>query len=119
MIKGCITFAFLRSVIGPENSRHSFDQSDAKLTPTVVCVARDFPRFGKFGRFYCEFPLAPKVFSFYFFFISLLLICRCGYFGFGFTTLGQKARDSSTDTHHTSNDELTKVLKSQSRKLTK
>ena len=53
-----------------------------------------------------------KVFSF-------VLIGRCGYFGFGFTTLGQKARYSSTDTHHTSNDELIKVLKSQSRKLTK
>ena len=60
MIRDCITFAFLRSVIGPENSCHSFDQSDAKLTPTVVCVACDFPRFRKFGRFYYEFPLAPK-----------------------------------------------------------
>ena len=91
MIKGCITFAFLRSVIGPENSRHSFDQSDAKLTPTVVCVARDFPRFRKFGRFYCEFPLAPKgIFLLFFFYLPssdwpLWLLC------FGFTTLGSKS----------------------------
>ena len=60
MIRDCITFAFLRSVIGSENSCHPFDQSDAKLTPMVVCVACDFPRFRKFGRFYCEFPLALK-----------------------------------------------------------
>ena len=36
MIRDCITFAFLRSVIGLKNSCHSFDQSDAKLTPITT-----------------------------------------------------------------------------------
>ena len=36
MIRDCFTFAFLRSVIGLKNSCHSFDQSDAKLTPITT-----------------------------------------------------------------------------------
>ena len=31
--RNCIGFAFFRSVIGPENSRHSLNQSNAKLKP--------------------------------------------------------------------------------------
>ena len=33
VIRDCIDFALLRSVIGLENSRHALNQSDAKLKP--------------------------------------------------------------------------------------
>ena len=36
-------FCLLRSVIGPENSRHSVNQSDAKLKPIITCL-RAFTR---------------------------------------------------------------------------
>ena len=35
-MRDCIAFALLCSVIGPQNSRHSLDQSDAKLTPIAT-----------------------------------------------------------------------------------
>ena len=36
VIRDRISFALLRSVIGPENSRHSFHQSDAKFEPITT-----------------------------------------------------------------------------------
>ena len=36
LILDSIGFALLCSVIGPENSRHSLDQSDANLTPITT-----------------------------------------------------------------------------------
>ena len=36
VIRDCIGFALLRSVIGLENSRHPLNQSDAKLKPIAT-----------------------------------------------------------------------------------
>ena len=36
VIRGCFSFSFLRSMIGPENSLHSLNQSDAKLKPITT-----------------------------------------------------------------------------------
>ena len=46
----------LCSVIGPENSCHSLDQSDAKVNQ----ITRVFPHFTQFSRFSLEFSLAVK-----------------------------------------------------------
>ena len=83
VIRDCIDFALLRSVIGPENSRHSRNQSDAKTKTDLVTFV--FPRFRQFCRLYFEFPYwLGKVFSF-------LPIGCCDYFGFGYETLNRKA----------------------------
>ena len=47
----CFAFALFCSVIGPENSSHSLNQSDPKLNNRDV-VAGVFPCIWKFGRFY-------------------------------------------------------------------
>ena len=43
VIRNCFVFALLRYVIGPENSRHFLNQSEAKLKP--ILATRVFPRF--------------------------------------------------------------------------
>ena len=73
----CCGFALLRSVIGPENSRHFLNQSDTKVT-------RVFPRFAQSACLYFEFSLKIKG-------IFLLVIGCYNYFGFGFATVNQKA----------------------------
>ena len=45
--QGCVGLALLRSVIGPENLRHSLKQLDAKLNDLVTRV---FSRFLAFSR---------------------------------------------------------------------
>ena len=57
VIRDCMGFALLRSVIGPENSRHSQPiRCKAKTNHDLIsCV---FPRFKQFARFYFEFSLA-------------------------------------------------------------
>ena len=42
VIRDCIGFALLHSVIGPENSCHSLNQSDAKLKPFTTCPSAFF-----------------------------------------------------------------------------
>ena len=54
--RDCFIFAVLCSVIGPENLRHSLDQSDAKVNQ----ITRVFPHFRQFSRFSFEFSLAVK-----------------------------------------------------------
>ena len=54
-------FLLLRSLIGSENTRRPFDQSDEKLTSSVIVTymfTRDFPRLKQFACF--EFPLVPS-----------------------------------------------------------
>ena len=84
VIRDCIGFALLRSVIGQENSRHPLNQSDAKLK-AMVTWSLAFSR--ALGRFRV-FTLSP-----YWLLVMLtfVLIGHCGYFGFGFTTLNRKA----------------------------
>ena len=43
VIRDCMDFALLRSVIGPENLRHSLNQSDGKLKLNQSRLGR--PRF--------------------------------------------------------------------------
>ena len=73
VIRDCIDFAFLYSVIGPENPRHSRNQSDAKLKPTWSPA---FSRaLGSFVVSTLSSHWLGKVFSF-------LPIGCCDYFGF-------------------------------------
>ena len=76
VIRDCIGFALLRfnTVIGLENSRHPLNQSDAKVKPIATWSLA-------FSRAWGRFPLK----------FSFVLIGRCDYFGFGFTTLNRKA----------------------------
>ena len=82
VIRDCIDFALLRSVIGPENSRHSRNQSDAKTKTDLVTFV--FPRFRQFFVSTLSSHWLGKVFSF-------LPIGCCDYFGFGYETLNRKA----------------------------
>ena len=70
VIRDCIGFALLRSVIGLENSRHLLNQSDAKLKPIAFTLNSHW---------------LLVIFPF-------VLIGRCDDFGFGFrfTTLNRK-----------------------------
>ena len=61
-------------MIGPENLRHSLNQSDVKFETKLLA----------FCRLYFEFSLAPKG-------IFLRLISRCDYCGLGLTTLNRNA----------------------------
>lgn len=54
------SLCFCFTVIGPENSYQSLNQSDATKTNHKL-VDRVFPRFRKFGWFYIEFSLALTV----------------------------------------------------------
>ena len=52
VIRNCFGFALLYSVIDPQNSNHSLNQSGAKLKPVrLALVTRVFPRFRQFGWF--------------------------------------------------------------------
>ena len=53
VIPDYFVFTQSRSVIGAENSRHSLNQSDAKLSHELV--AHVFPRFWQSDCFYFEF----------------------------------------------------------------
>ena len=83
MIRGCIGFAVLRSVIGLENSRHPLNQSDAKLNYEPIATwSLAFSR-ARADRLRV-FTLSSHWFVVIFIFV---LIGRCDYFGFGFSTL--------------------------------
>ena len=74
-IRDCIGFAFfflfsLRSVIGPENSHYSLNQSDAKLKPLTTWSP-------SFSRALGSLVVFTQV-------VSSLLIGSFDHFGFGF-----------------------------------
>lgn len=56
--KDCIGFAFLRFVIGPQNSHTLSHQSEAKLKKSSRLGHPRFPRFRQLIWFYFEFLLA-------------------------------------------------------------
>ena len=66
IIWDCIGFALLYSMIGPQNWRHSLDQSDTKLIPITTWSSHAFSRAsaGLFGWFYSAFSLALWTYSF-------------------------------------------------------
>ena len=79
--------ASLRSLIGKKkNSRHSLNQSDAKLKPNTSWSPAFFPRFKQFACFHFEFSLAFDGIFLSSPWPSWLLY----YFGFGFTKLSWK-----------------------------
>ena len=83
VIRDCIDFALLRSVIGLENSRHPLNQSDGELKPIAtwsLAFSRAWDRLRVFN-------LSPHWFIVIFIFV---LIGHCDYFGFGFLTLNWK-----------------------------
>ena len=65
-------------MIGPENSRHSLNQSDVKLYTTWS------PAFSRAFGIWLVFTLSSH------WLFSFLLIGRCGYFGFARTILKRK-----------------------------
>ena len=70
--------------LAPVNSRHSFNQSDAKLK-SITNWSHAFSRaLGSLVGFTLKSHWLLEILSF-------LLIGRCDYFGFGFTTLNQNA----------------------------
>ena len=84
VIRDCIGFALLRSVIGLENSRHPLNQSDAKLKP----IATWSVAFSRASGSLHVLTLSSDWFLVIFTFVP---IGHCDYFGFGFTTLNRKA----------------------------
>ena len=73
-IRDCIGFAFLNCFIGLENSRHPLD---AKLKP-IATWSLEFSRApGRLRAFTSSCHWLPLI-------ISVVLIGRCDYFGFGF-----------------------------------
>ena len=85
VIRDCLLLSlFLFVLIGPVNLRHSLNQSKAKLIP----VTTSSPAFSRALESFVGCTLSShwlfKVFSF-------LLIGRCDYYGFGFTTVSRKA----------------------------
>ena len=84
MIQVCIGFALLRSVIGLEISHHPLNQSDTKLKS----IATWSLTFSHASGLLCVFTLSSHWLLVIFAFV---LIGCYNYFGFGFTTLNQKA----------------------------
>ena len=74
----------LHFVIGPEKSHHHLSYLLAKLKPSQP-GRPPFLALQQFGRFYFKVSLALNGISF-----LLSCLCRCDYFGFGFTTLNRK-----------------------------
>ena len=84
VIPDCIGFALLRSVIGPENYRHSLNQSDAKQRT----IATWSPVFSRALGSSLGFSASS---SFFFCGIFFRLLGRSDNFGFRCTTLNRKA----------------------------
>ena len=80
VIPDCIGFALLRSVIGPENSRHSLNQSDAKQRTITRASGSSL-----------GFSASSPLFFFFFCGIFFRLLGRSDNFGFRCTTLNRKA----------------------------
>ena len=129
IIPGCFGFALFLFVIGPENSRHFLNQSDAKLKPIatwllassralVTCI---FPRFD-----YVRFPalwlpafsralitcvshalVSLPVSSQRLF--SLFLVSHWDYNGFGLTTLNRRELFHQSSLSFYNNQSLSQV----------
>ena len=84
VIRDCIGFALLRSVIGIEISRHTVSQSDSKLKPIVTWSLAFSRASGRLHVFALSSYWLLVIFTF-------VLIDRCDDFGFDFTTLNRKA----------------------------
>ena len=82
------------AVIGPENSRHSLNQSDAKLKPTTTWSPAFSRALGRVVVFTLSSHWLLKVFS------SLLIGC-CNYFSFRFTSVNRTTLHNAKerDTH--------------------
>ena len=92
LIWDCIGFALLRSVSGLQNSCHPLNQSDPKLKPIASWSLTFYRASGWLHVFTLSSHWLLVIFAF-------VLIGRCDYFGFGFTTLNRKAlsyKSSST-----------------------
>ena len=76
--------ASLRSVIGPENSRHLLAQSDAKLKPMATWSPAFSRPYDNLLGLTLRSYLLLKVLYF-------LLIGCCDFFSFGFMTLNREA----------------------------
>ena len=84
VIRDCIGFASLRSVIGLEISLYPLNQSDAKLKPILTWSLA-------FSRALRRLRGLTLSFDWLIVKLSRVLIGRNDYFGFGFMTLNRKA----------------------------
>ena len=83
----CISLSSTLFVIGPENSRHSFNQSNLR----VKSIALESPTFSRAWRRLHVLALN----------LSFAQVGRCDYFGFGFMTLKREAFISTLETRLT------------------
>ena len=83
----CICLSSTLLVIGPENSRHSLNQSNLRVNSIVL----ESPAFSRAWRRLHVLALN----------LSFALIGRCDYFGFGFMTLTRDAFVSTFETRWT------------------
>ena len=86
VILDCFGFAIPRSLIGPENSRYSLNQSDAKLKQVTIWSLAFSRALNSSVGFTLSSHWLSKIFS-------SLLIGRYYYFDFGFKTLSESARN--------------------------
>ena len=84
VIRDCIGFALLCVVIGLENSCHPLSQSDAKLKKIATWSLAFSRAPGRLHAFTSSSHWLLLI-------VSLVLIGRCDYFGFGFLTFNRKA----------------------------
>ena len=84
IIRDCIGFASVRSVIGLEISLHPLSQSAAKLKPILTWSLA-------FSRALRRLRGLTLSFDWLIVKFSCVLIGRSDYFGFGFTTLNRRA----------------------------
>ena len=80
----CISLSSTLFVIGPENSRHSFNQSDLR----VKSIALESPAFSRAWRRLHVLALN----------LSFAQVGHCDYFGFGFMTLKRGVFISALET---------------------
>ena len=85
VIRDCIGYALLRSVIGLEISRHPLNQSDAKVKPIATWSLAFSRAWDRLPLFILSSHWSPSEI-----FLCSVLIGRYDYFGFGFTTLNRK-----------------------------
>ena len=83
----CISLSSTLLVIGPENSRHSFNQSNLR----VKSIALESPAFSRAWRRLHVLALN----------LSFAQVGHCDYFGFGFMTLKRGAFISALETRWT------------------
>ena len=96
-------FALFRSVIGPENSRHSLNRSDVNLKPIATRSPAFSRAFGSLVGFILSSHWLFKILSF-------VVIGHNACFGFGFMAIQRKAPENFNQTQIKSVDHLLRAF---------